>query len=433
MPVTLVVGGQWGDEGKAKIIDVLARDADYVVRYQGGANAGHTVVVDGERFAFHLLPSGILYPRVRCVLGGGMVVDPIALVEEIASVRRRGVDTRGRILLSEQAHLVLPHHAALDAAHERRRGTARIGTTGKGIAPAYADKVTRDGVRAADLRRRPADFEALVRERLRAGNRVLRALGAPPVRVGEAVRALLRARRALLPLLADTRAVLWDALDAGRRVLCEGAQGALLDLDHGTYPFVTSSSPAAGGACTGTGLPPTAFDRIIGIFKAYCTRVGNGPFPTELDDATGRRLRERGGEFGTTTGRPRRCGWFDAVAARASVRLNGVTEIALTKLDVLDGFEHLRLATAYRVGRSVTTTLPADGAVLERARPVYETMAGWSGSAAAGRASDLPAPALAYVRRIEECAGARVSMLSLGPQRRAIVRLARTRRGGGCA
>jgi len=428
MPVTLVVGGQWGDEGKAKIIDVLAPAADFVVRYQGGANAGHTVVAGGERFAFHLVPSGILYPGVQCVLGGGMVIDPCALIAEIRSVRSRGVDVDGRILVSDQAHLVLPYHVALDEGSEKRLGNQRIGTTGKGISPAYMDKIGRSGVRMGDLRRRPTDLEELLRNRVRAKNRVLKAHGHRVLSPGKVVADVMSVRARLLKMITDTRPVLWDAVDARRRVLCEGAQGVLLDVDHGTYPFVTSSSPAAGGACTGTGLPPTAIDRVIGVFKAYCTRVGNGPFPTEDAGRDGARMREVGHEFGTTTGRPRRCGWFDGVAARTAVRLNGVTEIALTKLDVLDALDTLKVCTSYRVRGRELHTFPSDARSLDGVRPVYEAHAGWDTTSTVRKANEVPAAAMDYVEAIERHAGARISMLSLGPQRSALVRLPRRRK-----
>jgi len=428
MPVTLVVGGQWGDEGKAKIIDYLARDADVVARYQGGANAGHTVVVGRERFAFHLVPSGILYPRVKCVLGGGMVIDPMALVREIDGLVPRRVEVARRILVSAQAHLVMPYHLRLDRASEEKKGAECIGTTGKGIAPAYADKAAREGIRMADLTRKRADFEALVRERVAEKNRVLRAMGVSGVSAARVVADLMAARRRLFPLITDTRPFLWDAVERGREVLCEGAQGSLLDIDHGTYPFVTSSSASAGGAAIGTGLPPSAFKRVIGIFKAYCTRVGNGPFPSEDLGSEGNLLREVGNEYGTTTGRPRRCGWFDAVAARTSVRLNGITDIALTKLDVLDAFARIKVCIGYKVGARDLDYFPADGSDLQRARPRYEEFAGWESPSVAS--ASMPPAAVAYVRALEERAGCRIPLVSLGPERAAIVRV-RPARGAG--
>ena len=423
MPVTLVVGGQWGDEGKAKIIDHLARRSDYVVRFQGGANAGHTVVVDGNRFAFHLVPSGILYPNVRCILGGGMVVDPLALVEEINGIRARGIDVSGRIFVSSQAHVVLPYHQLLDRGSEEMKRGNRIGTTQKGIAPAYADKMSREGIRMSDFALKPSDFENLLRGKISAKNRLLKSIGVGPLSSGKVVADFLAARKVLLPMITDTRILLWDALDEGRTILCEGAQGTLLDIDHGTYPFVTSSSASAGGAATGTGLPPGTLRRVVGIFKAYCTRVGNGPFPTEDVGEVGERLRRIGSEFGTTTGRPRRCGWFDAVAARTAVRLNGVTEIALTKLDVLDSFERIKVCTAYRMGGKTFHHFPADWESLRRCTPVYEEFPGWKMPAAGRDAAALPEGALAYIRSLERLVGCRVTLVSVGPERGAILRL----------
>jgi len=427
MPVTLVVGGQWGDEGKAKIIDYLAREMDVVVRYQGGANAGHTVVVGAEKFAFRQVPSGILYPGITCVLGGGMVIDPTALIEEIDSIQARGVNVKGRILVSAQAHLVLPYHILLDCDSEDKRVDGGIGTTRKGISPAYADKARREGIRAADLTRSPAELSALVTQRVKENNKILKARGAETLSPARVVKQLLAARERLAPMVTDTRPFLWDAVEAGRRVLCEGAQGSLLDIDHGTYPYVTSSSCTAGGAATGTGLPPAGFDRIVGIFKAYCTRVGNGPFPTEDEGRAGAKLREIGHEFGTVTGRPRRCGWFDAVAARTVVKLNGVTDIALTKLDVLDTFESLKVCTSYKVGKKEMTVFPADARELERVTPRYETLPGWLQPTAGRHLDDLPPRAIAYIRRLETLVGCRIHLVSLGPERSAMLKMPRTR------
>jgi adenylosuccinate synthase len=425
MPVTLVVGGQWGDEGKAKIIDYLARDVDVVVRYQGGANAGHTVVVGNEKFAFHQVPSGILYPKVTCVLGGGMVIDPLALVAEIDGIVSRGVDTQGRILVSAQAHLVLPYHVLLDCDSEDRRSDGGIGTTRKGIAPAYADKALREGIRMADLLRTPASLRDLVSDRVKENNKILKARGLKPLSPKKVADSILAVRTRLALLVVDTRPVLWDAVAAGRRVLCEGAQGSLLDIDHGTYPYVTSSSCTAGGAATGTGLPPSAFDRIVGIFKAYCTRVGNGPFPTEEAGSVGEKLREIGREYGTTTGRPRRCGWFDAVAARTVVKLNGMTDIALTKLDVLDTFSSVKVCNAYRMGKRTVGVFPADARDVEQVTPKYETLPGWKEATAGRRLEDLPRPAIDYIRHLEGLVACPIHLVSLGPERSAMVRMPR--------
>ena len=420
MPVTLILGGQWGDEGKAKIIDHLARSSEYVVRFQGGANAGHTVVVGNDRFAFHLVPSGILYPDVKCILGGGMVIDPIALVGEIEGIVSRGIEVSGRVFISSQAHVVMPYHMLLDRGSEEKKGDEKIGTTQKGISPAYVDKVARDGVRMSDLCRRSSDLTELLRQKIRTKNRTLKAIGIKPLSPKKVVEDVLAARKKLLPLIEDTRPMLWEALESGRSILCEGAQGTLLDVDHGTYPFVTSSSPTAGGAAIGTGLPPTSFGRVIGIFKAYCTRVGNGPFPSEDHGKAGNELRRVGNEFGTTTGRPRRCGWFDTVAARTVIKLNGITEIALTKLDVLDSFESIRVCTSYKVGKKRLDYFPTDIGLLERCRPHYEEFEGWRTETAGRGTSSLPKRAMAYVRRLEELVGCRVSLVSVGPERGAM-------------
>ncbi len=425
MPVTLVVGGQWGDEGKAKIIDYLARDVDFVVRYQGGANAGHTVVVGDQKFAFHQVPSGILYPKVTCVLGGGMVIDPLALVAEIDRVVARGVDVEGRILVSAQAHLVLPYHVLLDCDSEDRRADGAIGTTRKGIAPAYADKARREGIRMADLLRAPQSLRDLVGDRVKENNKILKVRGMKPLSPKKVIDDVLAARARLMPLVCDTRPVLWDAVATGRRVLCEGAQGSLLDIDHGTYPYVTSSSCTAGGAAIGTGLPPSAFDRIVGIFKAYCTRVGNGPFPTEETGKVGDRLREIGREYGTTTGRPRRCGWFDAVAARTVVKINGMTDIALTKLDVLDTFASVKVCNAYRAGKRTMDVFPADARDVEGVAPKYETLPGWKEATSGRRLEDLPRPAVEYIRHLERLVACPIHLVSLGPERSAMVRIPR--------
>ncbi|UCG51136.1 MAG: adenylosuccinate synthase [Candidatus Latescibacterota bacterium] len=423
MPVTLVVGGQWGDEGKAKIIDYLARDSDYVVRYAGGANAGHTVVVDGARFAFHLVPSGILYPHATCVLGGGMVIDPIALANEIDGVKKKGIDVDGRIFVSDQAHVVFPYHIEMDAGTETRLGSSSIGTTRRGIAPAYVDKVGRKGVRMGDLLRPRAEVEQLFSKKFREKNKELKSLGLETLPVQESVERLLRARKKIQPLITDTRVILWSALEQKRKILCEGAQGTLLDVDHGTYPYVTSSSSSAGGAVAGAGLPPSSLERVIGIFKAYCTRVGNGPFPTEDKRRMGDKLRELGGEYGTTTGRPRRCGWFDAVAARTVVKLNGITEVAITKLDVLDSFDEIKICTSYRCGRRRLDYFPTNVRSLERCKPEYEVVKGWKKKTNSGGKPRLPRKAAAYVRYLEKLMGCRVHLVSLGPDRKAMVKL----------
>ena len=423
MSVTLVIGGQWGDEGKAKIIDSLAANADYVVRFQGGANAGHTVVVGEEKFAFHLVPSGILYPRMTCILGGGMVIDPAALSSEIAMIKQRGIDVRNRIFVSEQAHVVLPCHINMDLGLEARKGAGRIGTTGKGISPAYVDKVAREGMRMGEFLRPPRDFSSYILGKVKEKNRELKMRGFETVSPSRTEKEMSALRKKLRPLITDTRIMLWDAIDQGRRILCEGAQGTLLDIDHGTYPFVTSSSSTASGAALGAGIPSNAIGRIVGVMKAYCTRVGNGPFPTELTGVAGRKLREIGCEYGTTTGRPRRCGWFDAVAARTAVRLNGFTEIALTKMDVLDGFEKINICTSYRIGRRGLSHFPVNAQILARCRPQYETLEGWEQPLSELKGNRLPSRAKSYVNFLEKVIGCRVSMVSVGPERRSILQL----------
>lgn len=426
MPVTLVVGGQWGDEGKAKIIDYLARGMDIVVRYQGGANAGHTVVVGKEKFAFRQVPSGILYPRVTCVLGGGMVIDPHALIEEIDAIAARAVDVDGRVLVSEQAHLVLPYHVLLDCESEDRRSASvegGIGTTRKGISPAYADKARREGIRAADLTRSPADLRKLVEARVKENNKILKLRGARTLSPAKVADDLLKVRKRLLPMVTDTRPVLWKAVDDKKQVLCEGAQGSLLDIDHGTYPFVTSSSCTAGGAAIGTGLPPAGFDAIVGIFKAYCTRVGNGPFPTEDKGAAGKKLRDIGHEYGTVTGRARRCGWFDAVAARTVVKINGITDVALTKLDVLDTFDSIQVCTSYRAGKESLDVFPADARTVAAVKPVYEEFKGWKQTTTGCQLEDLPSRAMDYIKHLESLIGCRIHLVSLGPERSAMLQI----------
>jgi adenylosuccinate synthase len=421
MPVTLVVGCQWGDEGKAKIIDYLARDADYVVRYQGGANAGHTVVVGEKRFAFHLVPSGILYPHVVCMLGGGMVIDPIALACEIESIEAEGIDVRGRILVSEQAHVVFPYHVEMDHGMEDRLGKSSIGTTRKGITPAYVDKIGRRGVRMGDLKGSKLRLRELLSEKIRENNRVLRRSGLEPLPLKRSVETLAAATAKIASLVTDTRLAIWSGLQNNKRILGEGAQGTLLDVDHGTYPFVTSSSASVGGAVLGSGIPPQAIDRVIGIFKAYCTRVGNGPFPTEDRGKTGSELRRLGCEYGTTTGRPRRCGWFDGVAGRTVVKLNGISEIALTKLDVLDSFDRIKVCHAYRFGKETLEYFPTSVRTLERCKPEYDIAEGWVQDTDGNESATLPRAAEDYVARLEKLVGCRIRLISLGPDRQAVI------------
>jgi adenylosuccinate synthase len=417
----VVVGAQWGDEGKGKLVDVLAEQADLVVRYQGGANAGHTVVVGDSRFILRLIPTGVLNPRAVCVLGNGVVVDPAALFEELDGLERRGVRTAGRLLVSDRAHLVLPYHKLLDVAGERRH---QIGTTGRGIGPAYEDKHGRRGIRVGDLRD-PAETHRLLGEGTARANQLLGLAGmAERVSYPEQAALLDSVAPRLLALACDTGAAIHRALRDGRRVLLEGAQGALLDVDHGTYPFVTSSNTTAGGAATGAGIGPTLIDGVLGVVKAYTTRVGNGPLPTLAEPAAEERLRKIGGEFGAVTGRPRRCGWFDATVARYAARVNGLTALAVTKLDVLDEFAEIPVATMYDLDGERAAEMPAEVAVLERARPVYQTLAGWRRSTAQARAlADLPMPARAYLDRLQELAGVPIRYVSVGTRRDQIIEL----------
>lgn len=415
----VVVGAQWGDEGKGKIVDVLAEGADLVVRYQGGANAGHTVVKDEEEFVLHQIPSGILHPGTRCVIGNGVVLDPETLLSEMEQLERRGVTVAGRLIVSSRAHLVLPYHKLLDQAAEREQ---RIGTTGRGIGPAYEDKFGRRGIRVADLRDLPRTLER-VAERVERANRLLSLMGSSlRASVEEHCELLRRLAPRLLPMAADTSKITHDALRQGRKVLLEGAQGALLDVDHGTYPFVTSSNTTAGGAAVGAGIGPTAIDAVLGVVKAYTTRVGNGPLPTEAEAEAAARLRELGEEYGATTGRPRRCGWFDAVVVRYAARVNGLTDLAVTKLDVLDTIERIPVCIAYRVGDEIVDDMPADSTLLEAARPVYEQLEGWCRpTGEARRLADLPPQARAYLDRIQDLVQVPIRYVSVGSRRSQII------------
>ncbi|HOX08145.1 MAG TPA: adenylosuccinate synthase [Planctomycetota bacterium] len=416
MPATVLVGLQWGDEGKAKVLDELAGEADIIVRYQGGSNAGHTVWLGQEKYAFHLVPSGVLRPGKLCLVGNGVVFEPGLFVEEVADLRKRGVKLGAENLrVSGLAHLVMPYHRLIDTLAEKRRGKSSIGTTGRGIGPAYADKAARTGLRVCDLLA-PEYFLSRVAARLDELNPMLeKVYGHPALDPRKVADEVLAFAEPIRPMVADVSALLLDALDAGRSVLFEGAQGALLDIDFGTYPFVTSSNATTLGAAAGAGVPPFRLDKALGIVKAYTTRVGSGPFPTELLEATGEALRQKGGEFGTTTGRPRRCGWFDAVAVRYAARLNGVREAVLTKLDVLDGQPAVKIATAYRLDGRTTESFPADVAALSRVEPVYEQMPGWSEDTSKARKfDDLPAAARNYVLRLEKLSGLRFPGVSVG-------------------
>ncbi len=417
-----VVGVQWGDEGKGKIVDVLSERATVVARYQGGANAGHTVRVGDEEFVQHLIPSGILYPDVRCLLGNGVALDPWTLREEMEELRRRGVGLDGRLGVSSRAHLVLPYHKLLDGALEASRGDDPIGTTRRGIGPAYRDKVARTGLRAGDLRD-PGRCEEVVRAGCEAANGVLERLEAEArADADDVLAALDEVRDTVLELTTDVGREIREELEGGGRVLLEGAQGSLLDVDHGTYPYVTSSTTTAGGAASGVGIGPTRIDEVLGVVKAYTTRVGRGPFPTELEGAEAERLRTLGGEFGATTGRPRRPGWFDGVGVRFAAGVNGLTALAVTKLDVLDAFDELKLAVGYRLDGEPLDRFPDSAAELERVEPVYEPAPGWDEPTAECRAwGELPRPARDYLERLQSLAGAPARYVSVGSARTEII------------
>ena len=421
---TVLVGAQWGDEGKGKVIDFLAEEADAVVRFQGGSNAGHTVVAGGRKYVLHLVPSGILHEGKHCVIANGVVMDPFDLVKELEQVESWGFRTRGRFHVSERAHLVMQWHRALDRAEEAaREAGGKIGTTGRGIGPAYAAKVGRRGIRAGDLLK--PDFADIVRASVGEANRALRALGALELDPGEMVRLYEPVVQALTPYVTDTVQFIHEKMESGASILFEGAQATMLDIDFGTYPFVTSSNPTAGGACTGAGVSPRSIDRVIGVMKLYTTRVGEGPVPTELDAADGETLRTRGGEFGATTGRPRRCGWFDAVVGRYAQRVNGVDFWALTKLDVLDAFPTVKICTGYRREDGfVYTTFPADLGALARCSPVYEELPGWMCETSKTTSWEaLPENAKRYVKRILELVGGKLGVLSVGPGRETTLRI----------
>ncbi len=417
----VVVGAQWGDEGKGKLVDVLAERADWVVRYQGGANAGHTVHIGEASFVLHQIPSGILHPGVRCAIGNGVVLDPDTLFHEIDELVDDGVDVEGRLYVSERAHLVLPYHKLVDAESAASRA---IGTTGRGIGPAYEDKVARRGVRVLDLRH-PDRLRTLVEKGVEHANAQLAAGGGGrQVTVDETMSLLERLAPRLLPLAEDVGLAVYRALKTGAAVLLEGAQGSLLDVDHGTYPYVTSSNTTSGGAAIGAGIAPTAIDAVLGVVKAYTTRVGNGPLPTEIAGALGEEVRRLGNEFGATTGRARRCGWFDAVVARYATRVNGLTGLAVTKLDVLDTLDRIALCTGYDVDGELHTEFPGDLVALERAVPKYEWFPGWRRETGGARAlSDLPKEARTYLDRVQELVEAPIAYVSVGTRRDQIIAL----------
>ena len=423
MPGIALVGTQWGDEGKGKVTDLLAEHTDLVVRYQGGNNAGHTIVVEGERYALHLVPTGILYGHCIPVIGPGVVVDPQVLLEELDTLAGRGIDV-GKLLLSGNAHLIMPYHLELDRVTERRLGKNRLGTTKRGIGPAYADKATRVGLRVQDLLD-PKIFSAKLEVALKEKNLLLtRVYGRLPLDQAEIEEQYLGYAKRLAPYIADTDPIIQKALDDGKSVMFEGAQATLLDLDHGTYPYVTSSNPISGGACAGAGVGPRDITRIIGISKAYCTRVGSGPFPSEADPADAEILVEAGAEYGTTTGRKRRCGWFDAVAGRYAARLNTLTELVITKLDVLSEFSEIKVCVAYEYDGERYEHFPPNQTIFNKCQPIYESLPGWSEDITAARkVDDLPKEARGYLETIESLVGTRVSWASVGPGRDQIVEL----------
>ena len=414
-----IIGAQWGDEGKGKIVDLFTQDADIIVRFQGGNNAGHTLVVDGKKTVLHLIPSGALHPNKLCVIGNGVVVDPEILIEEIDALKAQGhLANDNQIRISEQAHVIMPYHKAIDQARERLRGKGKIGTTGRGIGPAYEDKIARIGIRFVDLLEADTFREKLERN-IAEKNFYLKAiLQEKALKFNEIHDSYSEYRDKLKQYVTNTGLLLDQQIRAGKRVLFEGAQGTLLDVDHGTYPYVTSSSTVTGGACSGSGVGPQHIHQIIGISKAYTTRVGSGPFPTELDGPEGETLRREGAEFGATTGRSRRCGWFDAVGVRHAVRMNGLTGVALTKLDVLTGFKKIPICTAYEYEGRRVNEFPASSKVMLGVKPVYEEMEGWTAPLDNVRKfSDLPATAQKYVKRIEEVIGSEIILVSVGPGR----------------
>jgi adenylosuccinate synthase len=409
-----VLGAQWGDEGKGKIVDLLTPHFSIVARYQGGHNAGHTVYVNGVKFVLRLIPSGILHAGITCVIGNGLVVDPAALFAEVDELTRHGIDVASRLVISDKAHLILPYHRDLDLLSEARRGERKIGTTSRGIGPAYEDKIARRGIRVCDLMD-PVGLEQNVRDNVTARNRLVQdsTMDWRPV-----FDQLLVYGDRLRPWVRDVSLLLAEAMRAGQSVLFEGAQGTLLDIDHGTYPYVTSSNATIGGVCTGLGVGPRAIGAVMGVVKAYTTRVGEGPLPTELAGEMGNRLRDSGNEYGAVTGRPRRCGWYDAVAVRYGARINGLDALALTKLDVLDGLDHIDICTAYRCGSRTLTEFPSDIGQLAACEPIYETMPGWSSpTKGVRRFEDLPEAARRYIARLEEVSGVRAALVSTGSER----------------
>lgn len=417
MGATILVGSQWGDEGKGKIVDLISQGFEIVVRYQGGANAGHTVEIGDQKYILHLIPSGILRENVTCVIGNGVVIDPSALLEEIQLLKSHNIDVKGRLFISQNAHLIMPYHKLLDSISES--GENKIGTTGRGIGPCYIDKYARKGIRIVDLLNR-TELERKIRANLKEKNEILQKIHSHAgLDVDQIVNDYLEFDTAIDKYIKDVPSFLNQAIDEGKSVLLEGAQGTFLDIDHGTYPYVTSSNPTSGGACTGSGIPPTKIDAVIGIVKAYTTRVGNGPFPTELLDEDGNKLRKIGIEFGATTGRPRRCGWFDAFLVSYSKMINGITSVALTKLDVLRGFEKIKVCVGYELNGKKLKSFPTNVEVLEKVKAVYETLDGWNTDISNCESySDLPAKTKEYLKFISKQSGIKIDIVSVGPKRK---------------
>ena len=424
MPNRVVVGAQWGDEGKAKIVDFLTEEADVVIRFQGGANAGHTVEVGDQKFIFHLIPAGIMHPGKQCVIGNGVVLDPAQLLNEIEEIRSKGFDIDGRLWVAENAQVVLPYHKVLDQLKEKAAGKAAIGTTGRGIGPAYYDKVNRNGIRVGDLLE-----ETSLRQRLEgtvsAHNLTIQKLfGGEPLSAEKIFEEYRDLGRLIKPYVADTVAIVNKALKQGKRLIFEGAQGTVLDVDHGTYPYVTSSNTVAAAACIGSGVGPTAIHQVIGVVKAYTTRVGNGPFPTEITGPIGQELRRIGHEYGATTGRERRCGWFDAVLVRRAAMVNGLTHLAITKMDVMDTFDSIEVCTAYEINGKRMDQFPSQISILEKVKPIYETWPGWKSETKNVKTwKDLPWKAQKYLGRITELLEIPIGLISLGPKRHQTIQL----------
>lgn len=419
MSIRVVIGAQWGDEGKGKIVDLLSDKVEYVARFQGGANAGHTLKFDDKEVVLHLVPSGIFNGDATCVIGNGVVIDPIALVKEIEGVKEMGFSLENRFYISQTAHVILPYHKILDQLKEKRRAKDAIGTTGRGIGPAYVSKVARIGIRMVDLLDRAVLRRKIEQNVVDINYSLENMYNEPTIDVDDIMNEIEESIKTLEPYICNTSNILHEAIENKESILLEGAQGCLLDVDHGTYPYVTSSSPTSGGACTGTGVPPTAITHVMGITKAYCTRVGNGPFPTELEDETGEELRKKGHEFGATTGRPRRCGWLDLVALKYAVRINGMNELTLTKMDVMDGFEEIKVCTSYKINGKETKVFPLCLDEVENVEPVYTSLPGWDKDISGMTTwEELPTNAKSYIEFVEDYLGVKFTIISTGPKRK---------------